>query len=259
MSSAHQPGFDDLAGRRVLVTGASSGIGAAVALAFGRCGAHVAVHYRSHHKRAADVRDAILATGGAAFTTQGDLSREEDRARVAQETVQHFGGLDVLINNAGAMLNRRTLDQSDDGFFSEIMDVNLRSVVGMTRLLAPTLGKSRGASIINTGSRAAMTGGGPGAMLYAASKGAVNTLTIGLARELGPQGIRVNTVSPGFIETPIHTGLMSPETREATRREIPLGRLGEPEDCVGAYLFLASEKLAGYVSGTTIHVTGGRL
>jgi len=250
-------GFDDLAGRRVLVTGASSGIGAAVATAFAACGVTVAVHYRSGRVRAEAVRDAILGDGGKAVLVGGDLGRPEERDRVAAEAVAALGGLDILVNNAGDLIERRGLEASDDAFYDAIFDLNLRAVVGLTRVLIPVLAYGNGV-VINTGSRAAQTGGGKGALLYAASKGALNTLTTGLARELGPRGIRVNTVAPGMIATPLHSGTTDSAAMDAIARETPLGRVGVPQDCVGAFLYLASERLAGFVTGATILVSGGR-
>lgn len=251
-------GFDDLAGRRVLVTGGSSGIGAAVALAFAQCGARVAIHYRKGRDRAEAVRDEAVSAGGQAITVGGDLGLPEARDRVAAEAIEVLGGLDILVNNAGDLIERRSLEQSDDAFYDAVFDLNLRAVIGLTRALLPELKRAGRASIINTGSRAAYTGGASGALLYAASKGALNTLTLGLARELGPAGIRVNAVAPGMIRTPIHDGTMDRAEMEAIARQVPLGRLGEPDDCVGAFLYLASERLAGYVTGTTILVSGGR-
>jgi len=251
-------GFDDLAGRRVLVTGASSGIGAAVAAGFAGCGARVALHYRSGRERAEALRQEILRDGGDARLVGGDLADPGERDRVARDAVAALGGLDVLVNNAGDLVERRGLAESDDAFYDRIFDLNLRAVIGLTRVLAPELARAGGAAVINTGSRAARTGGGKGALLYAASKGALDTLTTGLARELGPRGIRVNTVAPGMIRTPLHDGTMAPAALEAIRHEVPLGRLGAPEDCVGAFLYLASERLAGYVTGATILISGGR-
>lgn len=208
--------------------------------------------------RAEAVRDAAVSAGGRAVTVGGDLGRPDARDGVAKEAVALLGGLDILVNNAGDLIDRKSLEQSDDAFYDAIFDLNLRAVIGLTRVLLPELKRAVRASIINTGSRAAYTGGAKGALLYAASKGALNTLTIGLARELGPAGIRVNTVAPGMIRTPIHDGTMAPAEMEAIAAEVPLGRLGEPDDCVGAFLYLASERLAGYVTGTTILVSGGR-
>lgn len=251
--------FDDLQGKRVLVTGASSGIGAAVAAAFGACGAKVGVHYFQNESGANGVAAEIRSDGSEAVVLQADLSNPDSHGRLADAAVDALGGLDILINNAGEIFERRAFADMDDGFYMRLFDLNVRAVVGLTGKLLPALSESGAGSVITTTSFAVHTGGAQGTSLYAATKGALYSLTIGMAKELGPRGIRVNAVAPSMILTPIHDGVTSPETLDRVKGLVPLGRLGEAEDCIGAFLYLASPRLAGYVSGITINITGARV
>ena len=175
-----------------------------------------------------------------------------------RSTTARFGRLDGLVNNAGLMLGRVPSFEASDDQVQAVIDLNARSVVSMTRAAVPWL-ERQGGFIINTTSIAARNGGGAGAILYAAAKGFVSTLTRGQAKELIGRKIRVNAVAPGVISTPFHGRYSDADMMEAMRRTIPLGRVGTPEDCVGAYLFLASEALSGYIVGQIIEVDGGQL
>jgi 3-oxoacyl-[acyl-carrier protein] reductase len=248
--------MEDLKGRAVLITGASTGIGAACAMAFGAQGARIAVHYHQSRDAAEEVAQAVQRSGGEAFTVQGDLRLSAQCRQVVDEAAQRFGGIDVLINNAGAMVRRTPLAEISDEIFDEIIDVNVRSTMMCCRHALPHL--REGASIINLTSIAARTGGGPGASLYAGSKGFISTITRGLARELVGRGIRVNAVAPGVITTPFHDKYSTPEQMEAMRMAIPMARLGAADECVGAFLYLASAKMSGYVTGQILEVNGGQ-
>jgi len=253
-----RPGFDDLAGKRVLVTGASSGIGAAVARGFAACGAVVGIHYHRGEARARELLRAIEAEGGRGAVLQADLGDPAAPARLAAEAAAALGGIDVLINNAGGITERRAFSETDDALYDSLFDTNVRAVASLIRASLPWLKASGSGAVISTTSLAYRTGGGPGTVLYAATKGALTSMTAGLAKELGPMGIRVNIVAPGMILTPLHDKT-PPEVLERIRTQVPLGRLGTVEDCVGAYLFLASPRLAGYVSGAVLEVGGGRI
>ena len=246
----------EFTGKVVLVTGASSGIGAAVATAFGGHGAKVAVHYAHNRKGAEAVAAAI---GREAFVTGADLAIESAPAALVDAVESHFGGIDVLINNAGDPFGRWTFLQADDAAVDRILDLNLNAVIRLCRRAVPSLRRRGGGAIVNTTSIAARTGGGPGMIFYAIAKAGVTALTKGLARELATDGIRVNAVAPGVIETPLHDRLSSTEHLRRATATVPLGRTGTPEECVGAYLYLASEMLGGYVTGQTIEVNGGQL
>lgn len=249
--------FEDLKGKSVLVTGSSTGIGAAVAKGFAAAGAKVAVHGHSSKAEAETVVADIKAAGGEAILTLGDVMKTTEVERIVRETVAAFGGLDVLVNNAGSLYHRAALEQQDDDLYDKVSDLNIRSVVSACRVAVPHLRKNKGC-IINTGSIAGHNGGAVGAGLYAGAKAFVHSWTRTMAIELGPEGIRVNCVSPGVILTPFHERFSTPEKLEGIRANIPLRRLGVAEDCVGLYLFLASEKMAGYIHGQVIEVNGGQ-
>lgn len=249
----------DLAGKAVLITGASTGIGAALAVAFAEQKCKVAIHFNSSEKAGLELAGKIARSGGKVFLVQGDLTKQEDVERVVAQTVEDFGYLDGLINNAGLMLGRVATTDASDQQFTDVLDLNARSVFAMSRAVVPYLRASGGGFIINTTSIAARNGGGGGAVLYAAAKGFVSTFTRGQAKELIADKIRVNAVAPGVIDTPFHERYSSEAQMETMRASVPMGRVGTPDDCVGAYLFLASERLAGYIIGQVIEVNGGQL
>lgn len=248
--------IDDLRDKRVLVTGASSGIGAALARAFAAQGSKLALHYNSHEAEARALAQKIGAAGAAPVLVRGDLAKRGEAHRVVEAGATGLGGLDVLINNAGGLGERRPIADVDDALFDFVYDLNVRSVFGATRAAIPHFEKCGGGNVINVGSIAGIDGGGSGASVYSSAKAAVHNVTRHLARDLAKQRIRVNTVAPGAIATPFHD--RTPKERlEAMKNAAPLGRIGEAQDCVGAFLFLASDELSGYITGTIIHVNGG--
>ncbi|MBL8589051.1 MAG: SDR family oxidoreductase [Methylobacteriaceae bacterium] len=249
----------DLAGKAVLITGASTGIGAALAVAFAEQKCKVAIHFNTSEKAGLDLAGRIARGGGKVFLVQGDLTKQADVERVVAQTIEDFGHLDGLINNAGLMLGRVPTTEASDEHFTNVLDLNARSVFAMSRACVPHIKAAGGGFIINTTSIAARNGGGGGAVLYAAAKGFVSTFTKGQAKELIGDRIRVNAVAPGVIDTPFHERYSNAEQIEAMRKSVPMARLGTPDDCVGAYLFLASELLSGYVIGQVIEVNGGQL
>jgi 3-oxoacyl-[acyl-carrier protein] reductase len=248
--------MDDLKGKVVLVTGASTGIGAGCARQFGALGAKVAVHYNTSKDAAQAVARDVEAAGGEALVVQGDLHRGEECERVVKATAERFGRIDVLVNNAGALVRRTPITELSDELFDDVVDRNVRSMMMCTKHAVPFM--TEGGSIINLTSVAARHGGGPGAALYAGSKGFVSTATKGLAKELVGKRIRVNAVSPGVIVTPFHEKFSTPEQLEGMRLTIPMGRLGTVDECVGAFIYFASEKLSGYVTGQILEVNGGQ-
>lgn len=248
--------FDELRGRRVLITGASSGIGAALAQAFGECGATVGVHYGSNQTQAEALAETIRQAGGGAFALKADLGLPGAGTALAEAAIEALGGIDVLVNNAGAALARVSFDAFDPALAQRISQLNQHSVVETMQVMLPHLRRQRRGSIINTTSIAARNGGGFGVSLYAAAKGAIEALSRSLAKEEGACGVRVNCVAPGYIDTPIHQVSSADQIRrylDAT----PLARAGTARDCVGVYLFLACESLSGFITGQTIGVNGG--
>ncbi len=250
--------IDDLADKRVLITGASTGIGAAAAAAFAAQGASVALHYREHESEARAVLAGLPAATPAHILLRADLGRRDAAALLVRQAAEALGGLDLLINNAGSLISRRPFAELDDALIDSVFDLNVRAVIHATRAAIPYLEKSAAPAVINVGSIAGMDGGGPGSAMYASSKAFVHNLTRHLARDLAPRGIRVNTVSPGVIATPFHAAT-PPERMEVMRKSVLLGRVGIPADVVGAFLFLASPALSGYITGQNIHVNGGQV
>jgi 3-oxoacyl-[acyl-carrier protein] reductase len=251
--------MEDLKGKTALVTGASTGIGAAVAIAYAARGMRVAVHYNSSAEAADKVVATIEAAGGEAFTLRADVRDTAAIKAATQEAHDKLGGIDVLVNNAGSLVKRVPIADFDDALFDDVMHINARSVLAFCREVVPLMrAHKKGGSIINVSSVAARNGGGPGAYLYAGAKGFVSTATHGLAKELAHDNIRVNAVAPGVIQTPFHDRFSTPAMLESFKGTIPLGRIGEPEECVGAFLYLASESLSGYVTGQILEVNGGQ-
>jgi len=248
----------DLAGKAVLITGASTGIGAALALAFAAQGSKVALHYNSSADAAGALADEIASVGGTARLVQGDFSNSDEVRRAVDAAASALGGLDGLINNTGGMVKRIAYELATDADYDAIMDLNARSVVAAAKAAVPHM-KANGGFIINTTSIAARTGGSAGAGLYGSSKAFVSSVTRGMAREFIAHGIRVNAVAPGVITTPFHERYSTQEQLDAMLKTVPQGRLGVAEDCVGAYLFLASASLSGYIIGQVIEVNGGQL
>lgn len=245
--------------KAIVIIGASSGIGAAVASHFGTLGARLIVHYNGNAEGAEQVAADIRAAGGSADLIRGDVSDKTECARVIDEAHARLGRIDVLINNAGAMFGRTAIADATDEQYDDVVDLNIGSVFFASRRAAKILMAQRSGSIINTTSVAARNGGGGGAGLYGSAKGFVSTMTRVLAKELAPYGVRANAVAPGVIMTPFHERYSTAEQLETARQSIPLGRIGRPEECVGAYQFLADEAMSGYVTGQVIEVNGGQI
>jgi len=252
--------IEDLKGKVVLVTGASTGIGAAAARAFGAQGARVAVHYNASRAAAEAVAADVRKAGGESLLVAGDVTRPGAPKTIVDQVVAGFGRLDVLVNNAGGLVKRTPVAEYSDEFVESVLALNVRQVVGFMRegVLAMRR-QGGGGNIVNVSSIAARHGGGPGSVIYAASKGFVSTATRGWARELVPDGIRVNAVSPGVVMTPFHERFSTPELLKTMQATIPMNRLGEPEECSGAFLYLASDSMSSYVTGQIIEVNGGQL
>jgi 3-oxoacyl-[acyl-carrier protein] reductase len=250
----------DIAGKVCLVTGASRGIGAAAARGLGRCGASVAVHYRRGKAEAEAVAADIVASGGKAVLLHGDIAEPGVVDRLVAETVAHFGRLDILINNAGDQISRVNIADTTDELFDIHVALNIRpTFAGCRAAVRQFRAQKSGGNIINVSSIAARTGGGGGSYLYAGAKGFISTFSKALAKEVATEGIRVNVVSPGVIQTDLQDRVTSREQLQSTALQIPMKRVGVPDECTGAFLFLCSDKLSGYVTGQVVEVNGGLL
>ena len=252
----------DLAGKAVLITGASTGIGAELARAFAAQGALVGLHYNASFDAAKALADEITAGKGRVHLIHADMSTGAGSRSAVDQAVAAFGKLDGLINNAGGMVRRVSYENATEKDYDEIMDLNGRSVVVATAAAIPHLkaaAKDDSGFIINTTSIAARNGASGGAGLYGSSKAFVHDMTRGLAKELIPFGIRVNAVAPGVITTPFHERYSTQAQLTAALATVPQGRLGVAQDCAGAYLFLASRALSAYIIGQVIEVNGGQL
>lgn len=250
--------FEDLKGRVALVTGGATGIGGAISAVFGAAGIKVAVHYHAGSEAAQGVAQQIRRAGGEVLLLQSDIIEAKAADELVNRTVEMCGRLDVLVNNAGGMVARRPVETLDDEFFDAVIDLNVRQLVHACKAAAEAMKPNGRGSIINVSSISARTGGSPGSSIYSGAKAFVSTFTRSLARELAPQNIRVNAISPGTIATAFHERHSTPEKLEATRKSIPMARLGRAEDCAGSALFLASDALSGYVTGQVIEVNGGQ-
>ena len=250
--------LSDIDGMKVLITGSSTGIGAAGAVAFAALGASVAVHYNSSKSEATATAARISESGGRAVLVSGNLRQRGMAREIVAEAAEKLDGLDILINNAGSLVGRKPFAETDDDFIDSVFDLNVRSVIEATRAAIPHLEKSGQGAIINVGSIAGNNGGGPGTGIYGSSKAFIHNLTRHLATDLASRRIRVNAIAPGVIATPFHAAT-PPERMEAMRKAVQLGRIGDPAECAGTMVFLASPSMSGYITGQIIHINGGQL
>ena len=245
-----------LSGKIALITGASSGIGKATAERLAASGAAVAINYHQNEAGAEEARKKITAAGGRAITVSADVSCSEGVQSLVQRTVKELGPIDVLVNNAGSLVERLKILELNEERWDEVMNLNLKSAFLCSQAVAGSMIERKTGTIINVSSIAGRTGGALGSIHYSTAKGGLITFTKGLAKELAPFGIRVNAVSPGVIDTRYHETFSTPEMMKGYVSAIPLGRVGTPDEVAQVICFLASEA-ASYLAGETIEINGG--
>jgi 3-oxoacyl-[acyl-carrier protein] reductase len=247
-----------LAGKIALVTGGSSGIGAAAAVLLGSRGADVVVAYFSHAERAGEIAAQIGRGGRRAIAIGADLRDGQQVEALVHRATSELGPVDILVNNAGDLVGRYEIAEMPEAVWNDVLSTNLRSAMLCARGVLPSMRARKTGAIVNVGSIAAHTGGGPGAAAYAAAKAGLIGFTKGLAREVAGDGVRVNAVSPGVIDTPLQHRFSIAERLPRIEEHIPIGRLGSARECAEVIAFLASDA-ASYVVGETIEVNGGLL
>jgi 3-oxoacyl-[acyl-carrier protein] reductase len=246
----------DLNGKVALVTGASSGIGRATAMALAASGADVAVNFNRNESGAEAARAEIVNAGGKAIVVQADVTKAADVQSLVKQTELEFGPIDILVNNAGSLIERLKILELSDERWDEVINLNLKSAFLCSKAVAETMITRKSGSIVNVSSIAGRNGGALGSIHYSTAKGGIITFTKGLAKELAPHGVRVNAVSPGVIATPYHEQFSSADMMKAYIGMIPLGRIGQPEEVASVICFLASDA-ASFLVGETIEINGG--
>jgi 3-oxoacyl-[acyl-carrier protein] reductase len=241
-----------------LVTGASSGIGRATAVAMAKQGARVGVNYCKNQAGAEQAAESIRSAGGEALVVRADVTRAAEVLAMVEAVRKAWGPIDILVNNAGDLLARRSLPDMTEDYWDQIMALNLKSAFLCVRVVWEEMAARKAGCIINVTSIAGRNGGGPGTAAYAAAKGGLLTYTKSLAKELAPYGIRVNGIAPGVIATPYHERYSPGEVFKKFVASIPLGRAGTAEEIADVIVFLASPA-ARYITGETVEVNGGML
>ena len=248
----------DLTGKVALVTGASSGIGAATASVLADLGARVSIGYYNNQAGAEQVRQAVAAAGGTAIDIRADVRQSGEIQKLVEQTTSELGPIDILINNAGSLVKRLPIKDVTEAEWDNIQNLNLKSAVLCSKAVVPGMIERRRGAIVNIVSIAGRNGGGPGAGPYATAKAGLIAFTKSLAKEMAPHGVRVNAVSPGVIDTPFHEVFSTPEMIANFVKGIPMGRVGTSWECATVIAFLASDA-ASYIAGETVEVNGGQL
>lgn len=238
-----------------IVTGGTRDIGRSCSIKLAEHGAKVVVNYHSNKSAGEETVATIEKGGGTAILVKGDMTKKADVDNLVAESLKAFGKeIHVLVNNVGGLVARKKLHEMDEAFFNQVMSLNMNSTFLTTQAVVPNM--PAGSSIVNLASLAGRDGGGSGASAYSVSKGAVITFTRSMAKELGPQGIRVNALCPGMIATTFHDTFTPDSVRSHVENSVPLRRQGHPDDCADTVVYLASDASA-YITGANIDINGG--
>lgn len=245
----------NLKGKVAVVTGGARDIGRAICVKLAKEGAKVVVNYFNSEKDSDDTLAAIKAVGGEAIAVKGDVTKQGDIDSMVAATKEAFGDrVDILVNNAGGLFARKKIEELDESFYDLVMNVNFKGTVFVTQAFLPLM--AEGGSIVNIASQAGRDGGGAGSAIYASSKGAVMTLTRNWAKELGPQGIRINAVCPGMIATKFHDDFTKDEVRKNVANSTPLRREGNAEEVAGLVAYLTGPE-SSFMTGNNVDINGG--
>ncbi len=242
-------------GKIVLITGGGRDIGREVCLKLASEGAKVCLNYFESDDKGKETVRMIKEKGGDAILVPGDMTKSRDVNALVQKCIETFGyKIDILVNVAGGLVGRKTMEEMDENFWDFVITLNLKTAFLVTKAALPYI--PSGGAIVNFSSQAARDGGGPGAIAYSTGKGGILTFTRGLAKELGPKGIRVNCVSPGMINTTFHNTFTKPEVRQKVAAATPLRREGEAKEVADLVCYLASDE-ASFITGASIEINGG--
>lgn len=244
-----------LDGKTTIITGGTRDIGRSCSIKFAEAGAKVVVNYLNNKDAGDETVAEIEKAGGVAILVKGDMTKKDDVENLVSVTREAFGdAIHVLVNNVGGMVARKKLHEMDEEFFNHVLSLNMNSTFLTTQAVVPHM--PPGSSIVNLASLAGRDGGGGGASAYAVSKGAVMTFTRAMAKELGPDGIRVNALCPGMIDTTFHDTFTPDAARRNVEASVPVRRQGHPDDCGNLVTYLASDASA-YITGANIDINGG--
>lgn len=245
----------NLKGKVAIVTGGTRDIGRSCSIKLAEAGAQVVVNYHSNKEAGDETVATIEKNGGKAILVKGDMTKKADVDNLIAEARKAFGGdIDILVNNVGGLVARKKLAEMDEEFLNKVMSLNMNSTFLATQAAVPHM--PSGSAIVNLASLAGRDGGGGGASAYSVSKGAVVTFTRSMAKELGPQGIRVNALCPGMIDTTFHDTFTPDAARKNVEASVPLRRQGHPDDCADTVVYLASDA-SSYITGANIDINGG--
>ncbi len=245
----------NLKGKVAIVTGGTRDIGKAICIRLAKEGAKVVANYYNNESNAKETLKEIEAAGGEGIIVKGDMTKKVDVDHMIKETISAFGeSIDIVVNNAGGLVARKSITEMDEAFFNKVMFLNLNSTFLVSQAALPFMGS--GGSIVNIASQAGRDGGGGGSLAYATSKGAVMTFTRGLAKEVGPRNIRVNALCPGMIATKFHDDFTADEVRTKVEGMTPLRRQGTAEEIANTVACLASEETS-FMTGANVDINGG--